>query len=302
MFIELLNIFIEILLPAFAVIGLAAALDKKLNIDPRLLSKLNIYLLFPFFTILNLSSIEIDKDEMGAIIFMAIASTALLLIIAIFLAALLKLRQGLKASFIICIFYGNTAALGFTLAGFAFGVEGLQRAVLFYAVTQLIVNPLAIFIASRGTLSVGESFLNIFKNPIIYSICLGLALNFMEWRLILPLERFMNIFAQAMIPTQLVLLGFHLARISLKKNIGKVFVASFVRLIIAPVIGIILAFIAGIQGLAMQSSLMQISMPTGLFVTVYATEFGSDAEFASMVGMITTIGSIFTLSLLLYYI
>jgi len=299
MFLSVINIFIEVLFPAFAVIGLSALINRKQKKSPQMLSKLSIYFLFPAFIVYYLSSIEINLEEIGSITIMAIGSAILLLLIGIVLGKALKLPNKIRTSFILCMFYGNVGALGFTIIGFAYGDLGFQKATLFYAVSQFFVNPIAIFIASRGSASIKESFLNIVKNPIIYALFIGLLISVSGISLPQPINLSISLISQAAIPIQLVILGFQLARVNLKKQLGIVFLASSVRLLAAPAIGFALVLVSGIKGLAMQASMMQISMPTGLFVTVYATEFGSDAEFASMVGMVTTIGSIITLSILL---
>ena len=299
MFLSIFNIFLEILFPTFAVIGVGAAIDKKLRMDPHHLSSLSMNLLFPAFIIHYLSRLEVQPKEIGAIIIMAVGSTLLLWVLGLILVRIIGLKEKLRASFILCLFYGNVGTLGFTIIGFAYGDPGFQRAALFYAVVQLFVNPLAIFIASRGSATLKESMMNVVKNPIIYALLIGVLLNVTGVILPLPIDRCISLIAKAAIPTQLILLGFQLARVSFKKQFGLVLLTSGIRLIAAPAVGFALAALTGIQGQAMQASMLQISMPTGLFVTVYATEYDADPEFTSMVGMMTTIGSIITLSLLL---
>ena len=42
-------------------------------------------------------------------------------------------------------------------------------------------------------------------------------------------------------------------------------------------------------------------MPTALFATAFAIEFGSDGDFATAVSLVTTIGSVITLTLLITF-
>ena len=296
---ELIKIFIDVLLPIFGVIAFAAFTDRYLHLDTKLLARLNIYLLCPLLILISLENIELQGKELWMIVIMAVGSAVVMAIIGTLLSSVLRLDRWLSGAFILCVFMGNTGGMGFSLAQFAFGDEGLQRAVLFFAVVGIVNSPLAIFISSRGSYTIKESLMNIVKNPIIYATITGLLLNTFDLHLPTPLERFAEIPARASIPFTLILLGVQLARIKVVKNLNYALVASVARLIVAPLVGFGIAALVGVSGLAMKSTIIQIAMPAATFTAVFATEYGSDAEFASMVGLITTLGSIITLSLLL---
>ena len=301
MIIQIFNIFFEILLPVFAVIAFAAYSNRYLKIDPKLLSKLNVYLFNPFMVLLSLSISDLQKGELFTITVMAVGSSVILILIGTGLAKLLKLSHETQIAFVMSIFLANTGGMGFSLTQFAFGDDGLQRAIFFFAVVQTICNPVAIFLASSGNGSTRESLKTVLKNPVVYASIIGILMYILNIKMPLPLERFSTILAQAVIPTALFLLGIQLSNIQLRKDLGKVFLASSIRLILAPLIGFGLAALIGISGLAYKASIMQISMPTGMFVTVYVTEFGGDAQFSAKVAFITTLGSILTLGGLIYY-
>jgi len=199
-----------------------------------------------------------------------------------------------------CVFMGNTGGIGFSLAQFAFSDAGFNRAVLFFAIVAVINSPIAIFLSSRSTQSIQQSLKNIIRNPLIYATLAGLFLNIMGWHLPTPLERFAEIPAKASVPFTLIMLGVQLVRIKKIEKVKPLLVASAARLLIAPLIGFGLAMLIGMNDLSLKVSLLQIGMPAATFTAVFATEFGSDAEFASAVSFVTTLFSMLTLSLMIF--
>ena len=194
---------------------------------------------------------------------------------------MLKLTREIEGAFVLSVFLGNMAAMGFSINEFVYGQDGLQRAVLYFAIATAYTTPVAIFFASRGKKSAMESFLNVIKSPITYATILGLVLNFTGRQLPLPLERFTGLMAQSTVPGLLIILGVQLGRIKVKTNIGAVMTASAIRLILAPASGFLLAYLLGMSGLTRSVSIIEASVPTALFATAFAIEFGSDGRFCN---------------------
>ena len=110
----------------------------------------------------------------------------------------------------------------------------LQPCGTFFAIVAVINSPIAIYISSRSTKSVSQSLVNIVKNPLIYATLIGLMLNILDWHLPLPVERFVELPAKASVPFTLILLGSQLSHIKIGDKIKPLLVASFTRLIVAP--------------------------------------------------------------------
>lgn len=296
----LLNTFLDYLLPIFLVIALSAYLGKKLNLDTKMLSTLVVNVFTPFLVLQTLSSgSQIEGSDVGKIAIMALAAPTITLLAGIGFSRLLKLTREIEGAFVLSVFLGNMAAMGFSINEFVYGQDGLQRAVLYFAIATAYTTPVAIFFASRGKKSAMDSFINVIKSPITYATIIGLALNFTGRQLPLPLERFTGLMAQSTVPGLLIILGVQLGRIKLKTNIGAVMTASAIRLILAPVSGFLLAYLLGMSGLTRSVSIIEASVPTALFATAFAIEFGSDGDFATAVSLVTTIGSVITLTLLI---
>jgi predicted permease len=135
--------------------------------------------------------------------------------------------------------------------------------------------------------------------PLPYATVLGFLLNIKGIPLPVPLDRAVTILGQAAVPGMLIVLGLQLSRTSVKGQIGPILLATATRLGIAPLIAFVLAALLGLSGLTRQVSIIEASMPTAAMAGVLATEFGSDAEFATAVILVSTLASIVTLSVLL---
>jgi predicted permease len=214
-------------------------------------------------------------------------------------ARALGFDRKLESAMMLSVMMINAGNYGLALNNFAFGAAGLQRAIIFYIGSSLINNTLGVFLASRGTASIGRSLLNTLLVPLPYATILGLVLNFGQFSLPLPVDRAVSLLGQAAVPTMLTILGLQLSRTSLRGKSKPLFLATTTRLVVAPVIAFGLVALLGMSGLTRQVSIVQSSMPTAVVTTIIATEFGSDPEFTSAVILISTLASVVSLSILL---
>jgi predicted permease len=185
------------------------------------------------------------------------------------------------------------------VSDFAFGKEGLQRAVIFFVVSSVWTNTVGIFVASRGTGTIRQALLNVFKAPLPYAILAGFALNATHLVLPVPLDRAVGLLSQATVPFMLILLGLQLSRTQVRGRLGPMVLAVFTRLIIGPLVAVALAALLGLGGLTRQVCVLQAAMPSAVSGAVLATLFGGDAEFVAATVLLSTLASMATLSVLL---
>ncbi|MDQ7037467.1 MAG: AEC family transporter [Anaerolineae bacterium] len=180
-------------------------------------------------------------------------------------------------------------------------------------------NILGVYFASRGTFKVKDSLLNVLKVPIAYAAGLGLLFNIYNIELPLIIQRsVIDIASGASIPLMLALLGLHLSRVSFKQikqhkkakndtheeslasDIRAITVGVGLKLLIAPLVAVGFAIVLGLRGTVLSVAIVQSSMPTAVFATALATEFGSDAPYVTAVTIVSTLLSIITLTVLLF--
>jgi hypothetical protein len=236
---------------------------------------------------------------LGLIFAAALVSSLVMALIGWGLARLLRFERKLESAFILSVVLVNAGNYGLPLIEFAFGEQGLQRAIVFYVASSVVSNTLGVYLASRGAASVGRSLLNVLLVPLPYATALGFAVNVARIELPLPMDRALSLLGQAAVPVMLLILGLQLSRTSVKGQIGPILLATVTRLAVAPLIAFPLVALLGLSGLARQVSIVEASMPTAVMGGVLATEFGGDAEFTTAVILVSTLASIVSLSILL---
>jgi hypothetical protein len=297
---ELIELFVNNLLPVFVVAGFGFWMAKSFNVSPKSISQISFHLFSPClaFTLLTQNRIEIGESlGMFAFSLMIILITGLL---AYLLGRILRLERRLLAAVMITTMFMNAGNYGMPVVGFAFGETALAYASLFFASMVVLTNTLGIVIASMGSLGIRQALLGALRTPMVYAV--GLALIFMEtgWRLPLPLERSVTILGNAAIPTMLVILGlqFHAARWG--GHLKALLLANGLRMVAAPLVGFAIAPWFKLSGNSLQAGIIEAAMPAAVLNIVLATEFDAEPSFVTFVVFTGTLFSPLTITPLLY--
>lgn len=298
----LYGIFLNIILPIFIVVGFSVLVDRKFEIETKSVSRLTMYLFSPFLVFMGLFESSIKITEVGAIGLFGLVSSLVLALVAWGVCRLLKYDRALQSAFIMCACTVNAGNYGIPLNNFAYGEEGLARALIYFPISALFINTVGVYIASRGNASTRDSFLNVLKVPLPYAAVLGIIANVYDLRLPLALERAFNLLAQASVPAMLVILGLQLSRSRVRGKLVAIGLAVVIKLVAAPAIGIAMAPLFGLEGVSHHVSIVESSMPTAVMATILATEFEGDAEFVSSTVVVSTLASIVSLGLLLSFL
>jgi predicted permease len=281
---------------------LGILVERRLTVDLRTLSRAVIDLYSPCLVLGSIARSDLQADEIGLILAMAALSSVVMAGVGWALARLGRFDRKLTSAFLLSVVLINAGNYGLPFNEFAFGAGGLQRAVVFFVVTAFTANTVGVYLASRGEASVRRSLLNVFTVPLPYATALGLVLNLGSLALPLPLDRAVTVLGQAAVPCMLLILGLQLSRSSVKGRMGPLLLAAAARLAIAPLVAVALAALLGLTGLTRQVSILEASMPSAVLAGVLATEFGSDAEFATAAILVSTLASVASLGILLSWL
>jgi predicted permease len=211
----------------------------------------------------------------------------------------LRLNQRQTSGFILSTIFNNAGNYGLPVLLFAFGQAGLERGLLYFVASSFLTNTLGVFIASRGRAGVRASLRAVAGVPVFYAVLLALAFNLAHIALPEPLLKPIKLLADASVPTLELVLGMQLARTTLQRDLRSVCVASFVALVVSAGMAFLLAAVWGLQGLSRQVCIVETAMPTAVMTTVLATEFDAEPGFVTSTVLLTTLGSVVTVTLLL---
>jgi len=301
----MLEIMINSIAPIFLVVGVAFLYGRQFKPEPRTLSGVVLYVFIPFLVLRGVAQTEVTGGEVFAIAGVAVGVAAVMAVIGLGIGRLFNLETRTTSALVLALILVNAANYGIPLNSFAFGETPAlaqmaeQRALIYYVISVVISNTVGIYFASRGSVSTRDALLNIVKVPLIYAAIAGFAFNVTEVTLPLPLERSVDLLADAAIPGMLALLGIQLSRATIRGQIPVILLTSGVRLVVGPVVAVGLALLFGLSGLSFNVAIVQSSMPTAVIAGVLATEFGADSEFVTSVIVVSTLLSVVTLSILL---
>lgn len=234
--------------------------------------------------------------------------------VAVFaVTVLLRLRQlrhladasidGLSAA------YANTGFLGIPLCALVLGDEGLVPAIIatlivacaLFAVGIVLVEislqqaPSPWRIAARVGLALA-------RNPLVVAPLLGAAWAGTGLALPLALERFLTLLGAAATPCALVSLGAFLAQPQAGQRSGTAGLV-LAKLVLQPAITGLLAYrVFQLPPLWAHAALLLSALPTGTGPFMLASFYGREGGMVARVILLTTVGSLATISLCLYLI
>ncbi len=295
-----LNVAYNVVLPVFLVVGLAALVSRRLALDSRTIATLIVYVFSPALVLDGISTSALNPGEIGQIAAVVFAVAGVVALLAWGTTRLFGFDRKLASVFIMTSILINAGNYGLPLNEFAFGAEGLARAMVYYVMTTVVANTLGVFLASRGEASGREAALNVFRVPLVYALLLGLALNFGGVALPTPVARAVHLLGQAAVPGMLIMLGLQLAKVSsLRRRIGPVVLASGLRLVVAPLVAVGMTALFGLTGVTRSVSIVESAMPTAVISSALAAQFNADEEFVAGTILVSTAASLVTLSVVL---
>ncbi len=195
----------------------------------------------------------------------------------------------------------NSGFLGMPMVSSVYGTDGL-----FYASIFIIPNRIAMWTAGISlftTSNFKESSKNIFLNPCIISVFLGILRQLIGVPLPGFLETAIGDIGDITTPLSMFIIGTMLVDVSLSSMVEpSILYLAFIRLIALPLVAL-----AALKGLGMSSMLTGLSliltgMPAGSTSVLLSVKYGVDADFASRCVVTTTLISLITVPLLMLFL
>jgi len=297
------TVLINVVLPVFLVAGVAALAQRWLHLETRTLSRAVFYIFGPALVFDSLLTTAVSAADMGRIGLTVLAATAILWLLGIVVARLLRLERPTEAAFLTAILLANTGNYGLSVNLFAFGEVGLAWAAVYFTVGSVVTSGLGVYLSAAGRAPASLALRRVFTVPFLYAALFGLAFNLAGWQLAEPVGKALHLLGQASVPVMLAVLGLNLVATFRGETNGVHWPAlaalTAMRLILAPLLTWAVAGALGLSGLALDVTVVESAMPTAVMTTILATEFESDPPFASLAVLVTTVVSMATVTVLL---
>lgn len=298
----LVNTFANNILPIILLGSAGFALGKVLHVDPRGLGRVVFYVFSPSLIFDLLIKNRLEFDEAAGVIGFTILIVIATGLLTYVLGKLLKVERAALISILITSMFANTGNYGLPLVSFAFGERALSYAGVYFVTATLLFYSLGVLLASLGHMNFRDALLGLFRVPMLYAVILALLVNALRLELPLAVNRAVELASGGTIPVMLVLLGLQMTQVEFSKNLRALQLSVSMRLFIAPILGLLIAALFGIQGPARQGAMTQSAMPSMVSATVLAAEYHLDSKLIATVVFVSTLLSPFTLTPLLVFL
>lgn len=269
--------------------------------DGAVLSKLSLYLFMPA-VIINAFNVEITKDTVKGLMIaflIAILIHILLLISDRILKKYFKATNVERAS----VMYSNAGNLIVPIVTYVLGEEWLIYSSA-YLITQIV------FLWTHGVSLFSDqktSIKKILLNVNVIAVFIGFIMMILNVRLPSFVGEIASSLGAMLAPAGMIIAGMLAATVDFKsvmKN-KRLYLVTFGRLVLCPVIimllmkGVLTVIkIPNVNTIVLISYLASIT-PTAATVMQFAQLYGKDADYATAINAVTTIGCIITMPLLM---
>ena len=291
MFLATLNQLIPIILPVIiaAAIGFVWARSGQ-RFETDFVTSIVTNVGTPCLVFHSVATADVGFDvmvSMGSAAFLVMAIMMVLGFIA------LKLAGWDYRSYLPPLMFANSGNMGLPICYFAFGNEGLALAIGFFAVSAFLQVTLGMALAA-GSFSVRQAI----QTPMIYAAVAALLVKANDWTLPLWLSNTTDLVGAFSIPLMVVTLGVSLARIRMS-SVAKGATISLARLVCGTGLAYMIGSLLGLEGLPLGILVLQYSMPIAVFNYLFAQKYHRDAAGVASGVLISTVFSVFTLSIIL---
>ncbi|MDR3243714.1 MAG: AEC family transporter [Elusimicrobiota bacterium] len=271
--------------------------------DKLFLNKLCFKYLMPFQLFGSTISIDFYAEFNLKMVLFCSISILLIAIIAWLIFTWTIKDRAKRCIFIVSSFRSNNIIYALPLAINLFGEAGLKAAAMLIPITIIMFNLLSVIAMvyfsqnndSDMKKALKYTFVEILKNPLIVSSCLGIIMSISYLQLPIFLNRGVMTIGTLAPPMALLLLGSQIDIKKLTGNIKPVFGACLIRLIIIPAILAPLMVYMGFRGPVLGALLVAFAAPCGVSNMIMAKNYNVAPAFAAQTVYLTTILSLPTM-------
>lgn len=292
-------IILSTILPVAFVIILGFIVGKKFEWDQGTLAQLSVYILAPALVFDSLYRTNVSWKNTFQIL---LGYTFICLLLYFFVLILCRLTNTKKTdlqSILAITLCPNNGNMGLPIAKFAFGNEGLEKAIIY-----MIGSSIFLFVIAPAMLK-NKGFLFglklIFKLPLIWAMLAGITLNLLNIELPFKIGDSIEMLGISSIPIALLILGMQLANNGLEVKTAEL-PSILIKLIIAPIFAYAVGKSLNLESLDLQILIIQTAMPTAVNSLIMVKEFGGNSAMVARAIVLSTVMSFLTLPIILVLI
>lgn len=220
-----------------------------------------------------------------------------------FIFNFLRLSRDEKNVFVFAMTFSNIVFLGFPVLSGALGEESLFYGSISNIAFNILVFTLGVQIISPGDGSKGIQWRQILSPAVVTSI-LGIVLFLGSVRIPEPVGKALTLTGNMTTPLSMLIIGALLTESNLKSLFldYRLYLLSFVRLMAAPLLVFFVLRLFIHEPMLLYVLTILSGLPAASTTAIFAERYGGDAVFASQVVFNTTLLSVVTIPILVFFI
>ncbi len=294
----------NIVLPIFLLIILGLILKRLKIISDSFVKQLSTFVFkvsLPALIFLELSNVEINTAFDSKLIVISLSLIFVVFGISWITGSLFAKTPEDKGAIIQGSYRSNFAIVGIAMLSGIVDNDHLGKAVMLLAFVMPIFNVLAVIaltapLHQASSDRIVKTLKEIAKNPLIISAYFAIPISLFEINLLPSITITLGYLGDIALPLALIGIG---ASINLKELLTASplsFLASANKIILFPIISVIVGALLGLKDQDILILFILMGTPTAVASFVMAEAMGSNSKMAGNIIAISTLGSIFTIS------
>jgi len=299
---------LSVALPIFLVMLSGFLLQKKNIVRQDFINAANFivfYIALPLklFNSVSQSSVA-DNFDFNFITFAIFGTVISVIVIYIYSKFLIK-DESKVGAFVHGTFRGNFVYVGFSLLENVTGAVG-PLASLVVAFVVPVYNVLAVLVLvltnpnNKAKNQFKSALKNILTNPFIIAIAFGIIASLINFRFPPLLQNTADYFDDLATPLALLTIGATFRVDKLFVDIKAAAAATIFKLLINPALAVLAAFALGLGNKEIFLIYILFGVPTSISSAIITASMGGDENLAASIVMMTTLGSVFSLTLFVF--
>ena len=293
---ELIPIFVDILLPVFLLVGIGLWAGWRMKLDAVPLSKIAYYVLAPAFFFDLLRDADIETRVVAQMATVIVITTAVLAGMGWLIGRLMGWGYSLTAATVLIAVFGNVGNFGIPIVAFAFGESALPLAGVSFLVINFSAFMIGVTAATWRTSTPIKAVWRALTTPTVAVLPVAMWFNVTNASLPVFAERAIGLTGDAMIGVMLVTLGVQLASMTRPRFGSEVWIASGLRLLVAPAVAVVASAAVGLTGDPRGVTVLQSAMPAAVFTALIAIEHDLEPDFVTTTVLVSTVAGALTLA------
>jgi len=276
--------------------------------DSQIISKLTFNLFIPSLLFVSVSRSQIDAGESLEFLTAYYVVVLFIYLLGVVSSGLFfKYRPEEQSVFAMGCTYSNTTIVGIPVIANALGEEGLVPLFFIISIQNLVLFTIGTIAAERTHLSAGSVLgalrrliVQLVGSPITASLIAGLVVNIFDISIWGPLFSSVELLSEAAIPASLFVLGMSLQQYSLRQQMLPASLMTAINILLLPtLVWVSMFFVFDINQQWASAGVLAAAMPVGISAYVFANRYNVGHGAAAAGSLLSSVLSIFTLSVVL---